>query len=164
MKKVTREQIDGFFAGKTIAMAGVSRDPKKFGYAVFKELSGKGYTILPVNPNTETIDDVRCYPDVSDLPEGTESLLIMTPRHKTDEVLSKALKKGIKHIWVQQMSETQDTLKIAEEYEKEIIFGKCIFMFSEPVAGFHKFHRTLVKLFGGLPKSADHAAKEKIKA
>lgn len=150
--KVRRQQIDEFFNGKLIAIAGVSRNPKKFGFTVFKELRDKGYTILPVNPNADSIDGVKCYKDIESLPDKVESMLIITPKEQTDDLLRDGIKKGIKNIWVQQMSDTRDTLKIAEEYDKEIIFGKCVFMFSEPVASIHKFHRSLVKIFGGLPK------------
>jgi predicted CoA-binding protein len=150
--KVTQLQIDNFFIGKRIALAGVSRDTRKFSYGTFKNLVAKGYTILPVNPNTDKIDNVKCYRNVSDLPQNVDSLLIMTPKGKTDQTLRGAIQKGIKNIWVQQMSETSETLKIAEEYQREIIFKKCIYMFTEPVAGVHRFHRTLVKIFGGIPQ------------
>jgi uncharacterized protein len=150
--KVTKELIDNFFKDKQIAIAGVSRNTKKFGYQVFKELKTKGYTVLPVNPNADILDDVKCFHKIEDLPGNAESLLILTPKSETDEILRKAINKGIKNIWVQQMSETKNTLKIAEEYQKEIIHNKCIFMFTEPVKGFHGFHRTLVKIFGGIPK------------
>jgi uncharacterized protein len=150
--KVTKQQITNFLEGKRLAIAGVSRDPKKFGYLVFKDLTKNGFTVLPINPKSELIDGIKCFKSVSELPKDVESLLIMTPKHMTDDTLREAISRGIKNIWVQQMSETKDTLKIAEEYQKEIIFGKCIYMFAEPVPGFHKFHRTLVKLFGALPR------------
>ena len=151
-KKVRRQQIDDFLEGKQIAIAGVSRNPKKFGHTVFKELSEKGYNVLPVNPYTDEINGIKCYKDIASLPEQVDSLLIVTPKEQTDTLLRESINKGIKNIWVQQMSNTEETLKIAEEYDKEIIFGKCIFMFAEPVGSIHKFHRSLVKLFGGLPK------------
>lgn len=150
--KVSRQQIDDFFKEKKIAIAGVSRNPRKFGHTVFKELSDKGYEILPVNPNADVIEGVKCYKDVASLPDSIDSMLILTPKEETDKLLREGINKGIKNIWVQQMSNTEDTLRIAEEYEKEIIFGKCVFMFAEPVKSFHKFHRSLVKLFAGLPK------------
>jgi len=150
--KVTKEQINSFIEGKPIAIAGVSRSPRKFGYQVFNELKKKGYEVIPVNPHAETIDNDLCYKSVDDLPEQVESLLIVTQKNQTDAVLRDAIRKGIKNIWVQQMSETADTIRIAEEYSIELITGKCIFMFAEPVTGFHKFHRTLMKWFGRLPK------------
>jgi predicted CoA-binding protein len=152
MKKVTKAQIDTFLSGKRIAVAGVSRNPKKFGYQVLQSLTDNGYSVLPVNPLADTIYGITCYKSVEDLPGNVDSLLIITPKTETDKVLASAINKGIKNIWVQQASDTLETLRIAEEYQKEIIFGKCIFMFAEPVKSIHKFHRSLVKLFGGLPK------------
>jgi len=150
--KITKHQIDNFLQSKKIAMAGVSRNPKKFGHAVFKDLIKNGYTVLPVNPLADTIDDIVCYKSIAELPSEVDSLLIMTPKSSTDSVLREAISKGIKHIWVQQMAETRETLKIAEEFQQEIITGKCIYMFAEPVPGLHKFHRSLMKIFGSLPK------------
>ncbi|MBS2098832.1 CoA-binding protein [Carboxylicivirga linearis] len=149
--KVTKDQINSFFNAESIAIAGVSRNEKKFGRMVFSELKKNGYQVIPVNPSTAEIDGQTCYSDIDNLPENIESLLIATPKNQTDEVLRKAINKGIKNIWVQQYSNTENTLKIAEEYDKEIIHKKCIFMFAEPVAGIHKFHKTLMKVFGKLP-------------
>ncbi len=149
---VKKETINAFLASKKFAIAGVSRNPKKFGNIVFRELKEKGYELYPVNPNTKEINGIKCYNNVSELPGNIKQLVILTPKNVTDRVLRDAIKHGIKNIWVQQMSETRDTIKIAEEYQVELIHNKCIFMFAEPVTGFHRFHRTLLKLFGRLPK------------
>ncbi|MBN2522162.1 MAG: CoA-binding protein [Bacteroidales bacterium] len=150
--KILKKQINDFFQCKNIALAGVSRNKKKFGYISYKSLVEKGYNIYPVNPNTQEIDGRKCYQDISDLPPEVDGVIIMTPKQHTDKILRQAFGKGIKNIWVQQMSETKETIQIAEEFQHDIITGKCIFMFAEPVSGVHKFHRTLVKIFGGLPK------------
>jgi predicted CoA-binding protein len=150
--KVTKNQIDTFLEPKKLAVAGVSRNEKKFGHVVFKELSKHGYEVLPINPKTDNINGTMCYPDVESLPENIDSILILTPKFETDKILQSSIKRGIKNIWVQQSSDTKETLRIAEEYEKEIILNKCIFMFAEPIRGVHKFHRTINKIFGALPK------------
>jgi uncharacterized protein len=149
---VTREVIQNFLAPKKMAIAGVSRDPNKFGYKVYNELNNKGYELYPINPKTDTINGNKCYKDVASLPLHVKHLLILTPKSQTDKTLREAIGKGITNIWVQQMSETEETIKIAEEYEMEPIMKKCIFMFAEPVAGFHNFHRTLLRIFGMLPR------------
>jgi len=149
---VTKKEIEKFFEAKKLAIAGVSRDNKKFGYRVFKDLTDKGFEVYPINPNTDKIDGKKCYTNVGELPSDVGSLLIVTPKGATDAVLREAINKGITNIWVQQMSDTKETMKIAEEYQKEIIHKKCIYMFAEPVMGAHKFHRAILKLFGMLPK------------
>jgi len=149
---ITKKDIEKFLEPKKLAIAGVSRDPKKFGSLIYGDLKKKGYEVYPVNPQTLEIEGVTCYRSVSDLPAGVDRLLIVTPKQQTDAILRDAIKKGITHVWVQQMSETKDTLKIAEENQVDLISKKCIFMFTDPVLSIHKFHRTLVKWFGRLPK------------
>jgi predicted CoA-binding protein len=149
---VTKKKIEKFLEPKKLAIVGVSRNPKKFGYLVFRDLKASGYEVYPVNPNADKINGDSCYKSVKDLPADINSILILTPKKETDNVLREAINKGIMNIWVQQMSETKNTIKIAEEYQKEIIHRKCIFMFAEPVKGVHKFHRLILKLFGMLPK------------
>jgi predicted CoA-binding protein len=149
---VTKKMIEEFLEPRKLAIAGVSRNPKKFGYLVFRDLKANGYKVYPVNPNADKINGDLCYKNIKDLPADIKSILILTPKKETDNVLREAINKGILNIWVQQMSETKNTIKIAEEYQKEIIHRKCIFMFAEPVKGVHKFHRLMLKLFGMLPK------------
>ena len=149
---ITKKDIEKFLEPKNLAIAGVSRNPKKFGYLVYKELREKGYRLYPVNPSASIIDGENCFSTVSDLPAEVKHLLILTPKAETDSVLREAINRGITNIWVQQMSETKETIKIAKDNRVELISKKCIFMFTEPVSGVHKFHRTILKWFGRLPK------------
>ncbi|MGE0090488.1 MAG: CoA-binding protein [Bacteroidales bacterium] len=147
-----KQSITRFLEPKKLAVAGVSKNNKKFGYAVFKELRQKGFDICPINPTTETIDGITCYKSVSDIPAHYEKLFIVTPRNETDGVFKQAISKGIKHIWVQQLSETPETIKLSNENGVELIEKECIFMFAEPVTSVHKFHRFIWKVLGKLPK------------
>lgn len=144
---VTNQQIEAFLAPKSFAIAGVSRNPKKFGGSVYAEMKKKGYTVYPINPNAETIGGDPCYASVSALPGEVKHLLVVTPKADTDKVIREAIDKGITRIWVQQMSETPGTLRLAEGHGVDLITGKCIFMYTDP-KGIHKFHRTLLRLFG----------------
>ena len=147
-----KESIEQFLAPKKIAVAGVSANKKKFGYAVFNELRQKGYDICPINPTMEEIGGVKCYKSISDIPGDYEKLFIVTPKSETDTIIKEASEKGIKHIWVQQMSNTKETEEIAKGNNIELIQKECIFMFADTVKSIHKFHRTIWKLLGILPK------------
>jgi predicted CoA-binding protein len=149
---ITQKDIEKFLEPKKMAIAGVSRNPKKFSRLVLESLKKKGFKTYPINPLASEIEGEKCYSSVSDLPSDVKHLVILTPKKETDTVLHEAIKKGINNIWVQQMSETENTIKIAEGYQIGLISKKCIFMFTEPVTSIHKFHRTILKLFGRLPK------------
>ena len=150
---ITKTQIDTFFGGETIAMVGVSRNPKKFGHVAFQAVTGKNkYTVLPVNSGTDEIDGKKCYRDIASLPDGVNSIVLMTPKGQTAEALKRAVEKGIKNIWIQQHSDSPEAIDVASKSGVNVIHGKCIIMFTEPAEGIHKFHRSIVKFFGRLPK------------
>lgn len=150
MKKI--QPILSFLEGKEFAMAGVSRDKKKFGGALFADLMNRGYKVYPVNPHTDKIGDVTCYPDVASLPEQVKKLYIVTPKKETLSVVEQAVKKGIRQIWIQQMSETPEAVKLAQEKTVDPVYGECMHMYAEPVESLHKFHRAIRKFFGRFPK------------
>lgn len=149
---ITKKQIEEFFASKKLAIAGVSRNTKKFGYLAYKHLKENGFDTYPINPHAELIDTDICYPGIAEVPDSADRLLILTHKEISGKLIEEAIKKGIKHIWVQQTSETPEIRSMANKKDLNIIYGKCIFMFAEPVKGIHKFHRNILKLFGALPK------------
>jgi predicted CoA-binding protein len=145
------KQIEDFIAAGPVAMVGVSRNPKKFGHAAFKELKEKGLNVIPVNPAAEEILGVRAYPDVNSLPHEVRSVLIMTKKDQTAGVVRDAKAKGIRNIWIQQMADSKDALKELEGTDINFISGECILMHYKPHS-IHKFHKTLKKFFGRFPK------------
>lgn len=151
MKTLT--EINEFLSERTLAVAGASRNPKKFGGLVLGELHKKGYKIYPINPNATEIDGIKCYPNVKELPDDVRNLFIVTPRSETAGLVAEAAEKGIEKIWIQQSSETKEAIEIAEKNKISLIQKKCIFMFVEPVEHIHKFHRFFARLFGSYPKN-----------
>jgi predicted CoA-binding protein len=145
------KQIETFLASTPIALAGVSRNPKKFGQMAFKELKGKGLDIIPVNPAASEILGVKAYPDVRSLPAEVKGIIIMTNKKETASVVIEAKEKGIKNIWIQQSSDTPEAIRELEGTDINSIAGECILMHYKPDS-FHKFHRSINKLFGIFPK------------
>ena len=48
--KTTKTTVTDFLSQRVLAVVGASRDPKKFGNSIYRELKRKGYKVLPVNP------------------------------------------------------------------------------------------------------------------
>lgn len=145
------KNIAQFLAAGKYAIAGVSRDPKKFGNVMFKTLLRKGMDVVPVNPNAETIDGVTCYRSVSELPAGINAVIFVTPKEETPAAVKEALAKGIKNLWVQQGAESKSLIDEISREEINFIHNECIMMFWKP-DGIHSFHRFLRKIFGRLPE------------
>ena len=147
----TLKQINEFLDSQPIALVGVSRNPKKFGYAAFKELKKKGMNIIPVNPEANEIMGEKSYPNVKELPSDVKGIIILTKKDKTASVVRDAKEKGIKHIWIQQMADSKEASKELEGSDINYITGECILMHYKPHS-IHKFHRAINKFFGKFPK------------
>ncbi|MFO7721883.1 MAG: CoA-binding protein [Bacteroidales bacterium] len=146
-----REIIDQILSQKHIAVAGVSRDQRKFGAIVYKQLAKNGYRVYPINPNMEEYAEVKCYPDVMSLPAEVTVLVTVTKPEVTRGLVQQAAVKGLNYVWMQQGSESKDAITAAEAAGIHLISKKCIMMFAEPVKSVHAFHRFLSKLFGRYP-------------
>ena len=148
---VTLKQINDFIDSQPIAMVGVSRNPKKFGYAAFKELKEKGMKIIPVNPEADQIMGEKSYPNVKALPSEVNGIIILTKKEKTAAIVREAKEKGINHIWIQQMADSKEALNELNGSGINFITGECILMYYKPHS-IHKFHGKLKKFFGRFPK------------
>ena len=147
-----QSSVTNFLKNKSIAVVGVSRNKKKFGYIAYKNLKDKGYKVLPVNPNVDTADSDKCYPNLSSIKEKIEGVLLVVPPKQSEKVVKEAHTLGIKSIWFQQGSGSKEAIKYCEENGMSVVSGECIMMFTEPVESIHKFHRWIWKIFGKLPK------------
>lgn len=145
------KQIEAFLAETPLALVGVSRNPKKFGQAAFKELKEKGLDIIPINPVADQILGVRAYRDIKSLPPEVKGVIIMTKKDQTAGVVRDAREKGIKNIWIQQMADSKEALKELEGSGINYITGECILMHFKPHS-IHKFHKAVRKFFGVFPK------------
>jgi predicted CoA-binding protein len=148
---VTLKQINEFIASEPIAMIGVSRDPRKFGFTAFRELKEKGMNIIPVNPHAGEIRGTKVFHDISSLPPEVKGLLVMTKKDLTAGVVKEAKEKGFRQIWIQQLSESPEALNELKGTDINVITGQCILMHYKPHS-VHKFHARLKRFFGRFPK------------
>jgi uncharacterized protein len=144
----TRNTIDLFLNDEPIAIAGVSRDPKKFGNIVYQTLKNKGYKIIPINPNKGEIEGIPFVQSISELDTSVQKLLIVTNKKDTLKVTEEAISKGIKNVWIQNGCESKEALTLAKTHNINLVSKACILMYSNPT-GFHKFHQIITKFFGG---------------
>ena len=142
--------IDDFVSLKRIAIVGMSRSGKKFGNMAAKELQTKGYEIFPVHPDVKEIDGLTCYPDLKSLSGKVDGVWISIPPAKVPAVLEEAAQIGLKNIWLQQGAWSKEVQETIEQLKLPVVSKKCIMMYAPPVKSVHKFHRTIVGIFGKL--------------
>jgi predicted CoA-binding protein len=144
--------INDFLASKTIAVVGVSRNERKFGNAILNTLRTKGYHVVPVNRAAGTIAGEQCYPDLRSLPAPVDGVITVVPPAQTAGVVRDAVASGIKRVWMQQGSVSDEAVRLCEEHGISCVRNECILMYAAPVRGIHAFHRWLWRLLGKLPR------------
>jgi acetyltransferase len=92
-------RLDEFFNIKSVAVIGASKDPRKVGYAILKNLvdrfEGK---IFPINLKEDEILGVKCYKDVFSVAEEINLAIFVIPAKTCLTVAEQCGKKGIKNI------------------------------------------------------------------
>ncbi len=92
--------LEGFFEPQSIAIIGASRTEGSLGRVFFDSLIKFGYTgkIYPVNPKAPEILGYRCYPDISEIPETPDLVVVLVRKDLAVGAVEACGKKGIKNI------------------------------------------------------------------
>lgn len=123
------EPVD--FQEKLIAVVGVSADPEKYGHRIFRDLLKAGYNVVGVNPKGEPILGQTIHPNLTSINRsengGEKPHLVITvvKPEVTSTVVDEAHALGIKRIWMQPGSESQEAVKKAKSYSMETVFDAC---------------------------------------
>ena len=93
-----------FFEPRSVAVVGASRDPKKDGYIILKNIvdsfSGQ---IFPVNPNSDEICGLKAYRSLLDIPNEVDLTVIIVPAKIVPSVMEDCAKKGVKRVIIESM-------------------------------------------------------------
>lgn len=118
-----QERIDAFLAGTPHAVVGASRDRAKYGNKVLRAYLQNDREVYPVNPNSEEVEGLATFSDLSSLPQPVHGISVITKPDVTERIVEQAAELGIKHIWMQPGAESEKAVKRAEQLEMNVIAG-----------------------------------------
>lgn len=87
---------------KTIAVVGLSSDPRRPSHGVVAYLQSVGYRIIPVNPNETEVLGEKCYARLEDVPERVDIVDVFRRSEEVPAVADAAIAVGAKVLWMQQ--------------------------------------------------------------
>jgi predicted CoA-binding protein len=123
----TQDKIQSFLAGKRFAVVGASQDREKYGNKVLRVYIQNNRDVVPINPSATEIEGLTTYRDLASVPDDIDGISIITPAAVTERVVADAIKRGIKHIWMQPGAESAAAIQAAEEAGANVIAaGPCI--------------------------------------
>ena len=112
---------------KSIAMVGVSKDPKKTSTIVMKYMQDYGFKVYPVNPSAkgEKILGEKVYAKVTDINKNIDIVDVFRPSSEAYGIAEDAVKIGAKVLWLQLGIRDQKAKKLVEENKMEYVENKC---------------------------------------
>ena len=113
---------------KIIAIYGASSNQNKDSYKILKFLQNKGYKVLPINPytNNEFILGEKVFKRFEDIEMNIDLLDVFRPSSEALDIVTQAIQKNIKTIWLQLNIFCRDFEKYFDKRVFNLIQNKCI--------------------------------------
>lgn len=99
----------------TIAIIGASASRSKYGNKAVRAYKDRGFVVYPVNPNHDTIESLRSYPSILDIPGRVETVSVYLPPAKTLTILEDIKEKNPDAVFFNPGSENEAVIQKAEE-------------------------------------------------
>ncbi|MGA2093357.1 MAG: acetate--CoA ligase family protein [Sedimentisphaerales bacterium] len=119
-------------------MVGASRQKGKVGYEILRSMLEAGYEgkIFPVNPQADTIEGLKCYPDLKSIGQTPDLVIIVVPAKAVSAVMqdcgaigTKAvviITAGFKEVGEEGRKLEQQVVQIARQFGIRIIGPNCL--------------------------------------
>ena len=154
------ELTSEFLSQKNIAVAGIKRNTQGVGNAIFKRLKESGYNVIPIHPELDTFEGMKCYPDVKSVSDKIDGIVLATNPEVTEKIVIDCIEAGISRVWIHNMfgvkgankpttSLTDKAVQMCRDNNITVIPGGCPLMFCGQVDFGHKCIRGITRMIGG---------------
>ena len=123
----TQDPVARFLESPAYGVVGASPRRHKYGNKVLRCYQQNGRRAIPVNPNEREVEGAACVATVLDLPDDVQSISVITPPPITERVVEQAIRRGIKHVWMQPGAESDRAIADCEAAGINVIAdGSCV--------------------------------------
>ncbi len=111
---------------KTIAVVGLSDNPNRESYAVSAEMQRRGYRVIPVNPNIDSVLGETAYASLAEIPISIDIVNVFRRSDALLNVVNEAVKTNASVIWAQQDVYDENAATVAKNHGKKMVMDRCI--------------------------------------
>ena len=106
---------------KTIAIIGASNDRRKYGNKAVRAFVQQGYEVFPVNPNEKTIEGLRAFQRIADVPVRPLMVSVYLPPAVTLKLLPDIAARGCDEVWLNPGTESTEVMAEAARLKLNVI-------------------------------------------
>jgi uncharacterized protein len=107
----------------TVAIIGASADRNKFSNKSIHAHLAAGYEVFPVHPKEETIEGLKVYRSMLDIPVALDRVSLYLPPAIGLKVLDDIAKKGCRELWINPGAESPELMARAEGLKLNTIYA-----------------------------------------
>lgn len=131
-------QMRELFEPASVAVIGASQEKNKVGHIILANIIESGFQggLYPINPRYQEVLGLRCYPVITDVPDGVEMAVIVVPAKAVLQVMEDCGKKGVKAVIVisagfkevgREGAELEHRLgEVAKKYGMRVLGPNCL--------------------------------------
>ena len=111
---------------RVIAVVGLSAQWHRPSYFAAKYMQGRGYRIIPVNPNYAEVLGEKCYPSVAAIPETIDIVDCFRKPEEMVPLAREAVAKGAGVLWMQLGIRNDEAARIANDAGLDVVMNRCV--------------------------------------
>jgi predicted CoA-binding protein len=113
---------------RRIAVIGASSNPGRPSFAVFGDLLGQGFDVVPVNPNEQTVRGIPAFPTLADAVRETGPFDLVDVFRRSELVVPhahEAVAAGARCLWLQLGVVNWEAARVAVDGGLEVVMDRC---------------------------------------
>jgi predicted CoA-binding protein len=113
---------------KNVAVVGISPKEDRPSYGVASYLQSKGYRIIPVRPDGDTLLGEKVYPSLTQIPKEIEIDVVDIFRRSEDvpPIVEEAIRRGAKVVWMQEGIVHEEAAARARQAGLKVVMDRCM--------------------------------------
>jgi predicted CoA-binding protein len=110
---------------RTIAVIGASSNPARASNHVAAYMKARGYRVIPVNPNEQTVIGEQAYPSLTVVPGSIDLVDIFRKSEDVLPIVQHAIARGAKAVWMQEGVVNEAAAQLAREAGLAVVMDRC---------------------------------------
>jgi predicted CoA-binding protein len=120
---------------KVVAVIGASNNRRKFGNRAVRAFVREGHTVVPINPHESTVEGLRAYRSVLDVPFAIDMATFYVQPEVGEQVIEEVARKQIPEVWFNPGSDSDALLARAHQLSiKPIVACSIVAIGQNPYA------------------------------